>query len=121
MIVKTTELAIRTVSEANAREHWRKRAKRVAGQRAMVRLAMGPNRNPPRPPMIIHLTRIAPRRMDDDNLQRSFKAVRDGVADWLGLDDGSRSLGWLYFQEKGKPKTYGIRIEIDAIAAKTGT
>jgi hypothetical protein len=115
VIVKSIEVPIRTVSEANSRDHWAKKAKRVKAHRGAVRLALGPNRSTPKPPLFVRLTRIAPRMLDDgDNLSSALKAVRDGVADWLGIDDGPASrVGWMYFQEKGKPKQYAVRIEVD--------
>lgn len=36
--------------------------------------------------------------MDDDNLVASFKALRDGIADRLGFDDGSDHVHWVYKQ-----------------------
>ena len=53
-------------------------------------------------PITVVLTRIGKKTLDDDNLQSGFKATRDGVADWLGIDDGSPLLTWRYAQEKGK-------------------
>jgi len=62
---------------------------------------------------LVVLTRIAPRSLDDDNLPRSFKAIRDGIAEALGMDDNTKSkLKWQYAQEKGPPKQYAIRIQI---------
>lgn len=65
-----------------------------------------------RPPVEVVLTRIAPRELDDDNLARSFKAVRDQVAVHLGVDDRSKLVTWRYAQEKGKPREYAVRIEV---------
>lgn len=65
----------------------------------------------PQLPCIIQITRIAPRALDSDNMVASAKSVRDGVADWLGVDDGSPLIDWRYAQERGKPKTYGVRIQ----------
>ena len=58
----------------------------------------------------ILLTRIAPCKLDSDNVQRALSAVRDGVADALGINDGSDRLTWTYEQEK--QNAYGVRIEI---------
>jgi hypothetical protein len=63
-------------------------------------------------PVTVVLTRIAPRRLDGDNLQSGFKAVRDGVADWLGVDDGSSLVDWQYFQRSGKAGEYAVEIEV---------
>ena len=63
-------------------------------------------------PLTVTLTRIATRNLDDDNLQSGCKAARDGVADWLGLDDADKRITWLYAQAKGKAKEYGLMVEI---------
>jgi P2-related tail formation protein len=52
--------------------------------------------------------------LDGDNLQSGFKAVRDGVADWLGIDDGSQLVEWEYRQRPGTVKTYKVEIEVIA-------
>lgn len=63
----------------------------------------------------ITLTRIAPRALDTDNLASGLKAIRDGVADALGVDDGSSRIQWRYAQERGKPGEYAVRVEIGAV------
>ena len=105
-------LPLRIVSEANSREHWAPKAKRAREQRGATRLVLKASATPPGPPVVVTLTRIAPRRLDGDNLQRACKAVRDGVADWLGIDDGSEEVTWLYRQEKGKPRQYAVKVEV---------
>lgn len=114
-------LPIRTKSESNLREHWAKRGRRVKKQRANTRMLVasaimkaGPAwmRNPGK--LDIHLVRIAPRRLDDGNLGISFKAIQDGIADAIGIDDGDRRLHWHYDQRKGKPKEYAVEVEITA-------
>jgi hypothetical protein len=107
-------LAIRTESEANLRESWHVKAKRVRLQRSIARTMFSQKFRPATvgASYTVTLTRIAPRPLDTDNLARSFKAVRDGIADALGIDDGSKRLTWNYAQEKGPPKKYAVRIEI---------
>ena len=113
-------LAIRTESEANLRENWHVKAKRVRMQRQITRVMIEQeckrgkwqDNDFPGLTYIVTLTRVAPRPLDTDNLARSFKAVRDGIADALGIDDGSKRLTWNYAQEKGPPKRYAVRIEI---------
>lgn len=65
-------------------------------------------------PCTVTLTRIAPRALDEgDNLPGgTFKNVRDGVADWLGVDDADTRVNWRYAQVRGAPKQYAARIEI---------
>jgi hypothetical protein len=50
--------------------------------------------------------------LDGDNLQSGFKAVRDGVADWLGVDDGNSLVDWQYAQRSAGPKVYKVEIEV---------
>ena len=110
-------LAIRTESEANLRENWHVKTKRVQMQRQITRVMVGQYRKNWRDDLlgtyVITLTRIAPRPLDSDNLARSFKAIRDGIADALEINDGSKRLTWNYEQRKGsKPKQYAVQIEI---------
>jgi hypothetical protein len=51
--------------------------------------------------------------LDDDNLASGFKAARDGVADWLGIDDGSPRLSWRYGQRKSKPGEYAAEVSVE--------
>lgn len=109
-------LPLRTVSEANRREHWATRARRAKGQRTVTRLEvarkLGYGRTPAIDfPVAATLTRIAPRALDDDNLRGALKAVRDGVADALGVDDRDPRVEWCYGQRKGKP---AVEINLEA-------
>jgi hypothetical protein len=63
-------------------------------------------------PATVVLTRVAPRKLDGDNLQSGFKAVRDGVADWLGVDDGNGLVDWQYAQRSAGAKVYKVEIEV---------
>lgn len=101
-------LPLRIVSEANKREHWRYRQRRSKACRSAA--VAVPTGIPV--PCVIHLTRIAPRRLDDDNLQSGFKALRDGIADRLGVKDNDPRVIWSYDQERGKPHEYAARITI---------
>ncbi len=106
------QIPVRTVSEANGREHWAKKARRAKSQRDALRLAASSMMNKPPLPCTIRLTRIAPRALDTDNLATSFKACRDGLADWLGIDDRDPCVAWVYAQEKGLPREYAVRAEL---------
>jgi hypothetical protein len=113
-------LPLRLVSEANARGHWSKGARRAAEQRNLVKMALyqrvaeframlahgyaGDDR------LTVLITRIGKKTLDLDNLQRAGKAVRDGVADALGIDDADPRIEWRYDQSVGKQ--YGVRIEL---------
>lgn len=111
------DLPIRTVSEANARGHWSKKAKRAKGQRHIAWahvFSFGTAKRRECLPGVVTLTRIAPRALDGDNLQSALKAVRDGVADALGVNDADPRVTWQYAQERGKARQYGVRVEIGA-------
>ncbi len=115
-------LPLKTISESNSRGHWAKKAARVASQRFVAATAVRPFVNRPHKdgamalpiePIAITLTRVAPRRLDDDNLRGCLKAVRDGVADALEMDDGNERISWRYGQERGRPGEYAVRIILE--------
>jgi hypothetical protein len=108
----TITIPLRTRSEANMRGCWRARHARTKRQRMLVAdyfAAMRwPRELPPSP--VVTLTRVAPRMLDDDNLQGSFKAIRDAVAKWHQVDDSPRGpVRWEYRQETG---AYAVVIEL---------
>jgi len=104
---------IRTVSEANRRDHWSVKAERAKGQRGPVALLCRSKWGaPPRPPLTVTLTRLSPGTLDDDNLRGALKAVRDGVADYLGINDRDPRVEWEYEQQRHK--AFGVRIEMSA-------
>lgn len=107
-------LPIHIVSAMNLREHWTVRSKRTKGQRIAARLAVqaAPRFKAIQLPVVVTLTRIAPRQLDDDNLASGFKAIRDGVADALGTDDRNPGVTWRYAQQKGEPREYAMTITI---------
>lgn len=101
---------LRLVSEANSRGHTRAKAKRVASQRAAINTTLRVMGGAVVPlPCRVGITRLAPRTLDDDNLASACKAVRDGVAEWLGIDDRDPRVEWSVAQEKGP---YGVRVEV---------
>lgn len=110
----TVGIAMRTISASNAREHWAKRARRVKGERTLAYVSIKEARRfPPGGPLVITLTRITGPRgkpLDDDNLAGSLKAVRDGVADWLGTPDNDPRLTWRYGQERST--IWAVRIDV---------
>ena len=114
--VLSVEIPIKTVSELNRREHWASRARRVKAQRAATMLALRCCRVQPREEYLgamtirVLLVRVGPRRLDGDNLQGALKAVRDAVAEWIGIDDGDPIYEWIYAQETGKPASVRIHI-----------
>ena len=109
----------------NARVHWSKRAARAKKERAVIRMAMlhanVDQKNwqwffygAPMPSgLTCTLVRVAPRMLDDDNLAGAFKAVRDGVAAFFGVDDGPKGpIAWRYEQRRGQPKQYRVEIHL---------
>jgi len=112
-------LPLRLVSEANARQHWSKRAKRAREQRslALMSLYTGLRARGWVGASIgfatVTLHRVGKKMLDSDNLQRSAKAVRDGVADALGVNDADPRVAWKYTQGVG-PR-YEVRIEVSAV------
>jgi hypothetical protein len=114
-------LPLRTISENNAREHHMARARRRKAQRDMTALVLRGHIRAASlaPPYLVTLTRLAPRKLDGDNLQGALKAVRDGVADALGVDDGDeQAVTWDYAQ---RPATghvllrgQGVEVRIEA-------
>ena len=103
---------VETPSLANLREHWASRSRRAALHRSTALWHMRAHQTKPSLPCVVKLTRISPRELDDDNLRPALKSVRDGVADWLNIDDRDPLVKWEYGQEKGKPK--GVRVEVHA-------
>ncbi len=102
---------LRLVSEANTPGSWRPKHVRAQEQKGAVYMTL--RGDPPPGPWSVTIVRVAPRRLDDDNLARSAKAVRDQVAAWLGCDDSpSAPVRWAYQQRRGKPKEYAVEITI---------
>ena len=105
------ELPIRTVSELNSRDHWRLRNLRRLEQRRTVYYAWKAKvRRKPVLPCTVKLTRLGPRRLDDDNCQGSFKFCRDVIAELLGVDDADPRIKFEYDQQQST--RYGVVIEV---------
>ncbi len=116
-------VSVRIMSEANMREHWAAKARRTKSLRqaghlhtlAAVQQKVGRDAKPKS--LLQHnsvvtamLTRVAPRRLDDDNLAGGFKAFRDGMADAFEIDDRDPRVRWRYDQRTSK--TYGVEVSI---------
>ena len=66
--------------------------------------------------VVITLTRVAPGTLDrEDNLTAGFKAVRDGIADALGLDDRDGRLRWHYEQVKRGRGVYSVLVQLEGL------
>jgi hypothetical protein len=118
---------IHIIPETNQREHWGAKARRVKKHRGVGLLFTRGALNSLRKqfllvpddalrPALVTLTRIIGprgRKLDaGDNRNAAFKAVRDGVADALQVNDGHESrVSWKYEEEKGPEWAVRMRIE----------
>lgn len=105
----------KTVSESNERSHPFERARRVKEHRKtagwQTRAKVDHRELLATSDVDVTLTRVAPSGgLDDDNLRGALKAIRDGVADALGVDDGDPRVGWKYGQRRGP---YGVEVTIE--------
>ncbi|MCE9567793.1 MAG: hypothetical protein K8U57_37820 [Planctomycetes bacterium] len=107
-------LPCRVISEANRRDHWAVAKRRADAQAEALREAIDnaglTNHRPPLP-VAVTWTRIGKQKLDDDNLARSFKSLRDRLAEWLGIDDGDPRITWRYQQSHGSP---GVTVQIES-------
>jgi len=93
----TVYFALPLVPGLNAREHPMRRSSRVKRERLATSWALQAAHVPhDLAPCLVALTRHAKNRLDSDNLQGAFKAVRDAVAQWLQTDDRSEAIEWAY-------------------------
>ena len=94
---------IKTISEANQREHWATKSKRKKQQQSDFNLLWRLNWME-RPdftfPCEVTFTRFSCKTLDQDNLAGAFKHVQDQLARELGIDDGDGSVKWKYEQER---------------------
>lgn len=104
----------RSTNHGNGREHWGARTARVRAERRAVRTMLTTQLTPMTDDVVVTLTRIAPRTLDDDNLRGALKACRDETAAFLGRDDNPKAgIEWRYSQERGAPRQYAVRITIE--------
>lgn len=103
-------IPIKLPSLANTRMHWRAMDKLKREQKEAVALFMHGAELPPLP-VVVTITRIGKRTLDDDNLSGAGKYVRDQIAKCYGVDDGSPLYRWRYGQKIGR--YYGVEIEIE--------
>lgn len=105
----------KTVNEGNARTGWRTRAKRIKHQRVMAHAYTDLAVPSVQLPIVITMTRVGARKLDSDGVPSALKAIRDGIADALGIDDGRDDLiEWRYAQEFGARLTHGVRVSIQS-------
>lgn len=103
-----------TRSEANRRDPWPVKARRAKAARNAARLsgyAYG-SKHKLVFPLVVTLVRVSPRELDDDNLQGCLKNFRDGIADWLGVDDRKREIVAYEYRQERDGKNKGVRVEV---------
>jgi hypothetical protein len=101
-------------STANLREHHHAKARRAAAlrQSALEISWQTIERAKQSLPIVVHLVRVAPRPLDDDNLSHAFKAFRDGIAERLGIDDRDPRVRYTYGQERGRPREVAVVVTV---------
>jgi hypothetical protein len=123
-------IKVKTVSEANSSEHWTAKAKRHKSQQFFVRMLYQQRIKDVRLPCTIILTRLAPRKLDDDNLVSSMKYIRDELSECIfpemkktyvnskgkvacikGRADSDSRITWKYEQQKHNQLEIKIVIE----------
>lgn len=107
-------LPLKTESRSNKREHWGSTATRSKRERNAAALLVKPKLHQLGSiRLVVLLTRIAPRELDDDNLRASLKSVRDGVAVALRVDDRCPLVRWDYAQRQGsEPHEHAVEVLI---------
>lgn len=110
-------LPIRTVSEANCFEAWRKKHARHKAQKRAIYIALCPHKHLLRLPCTVRITRYGPRLLDEhDNLRIAVKYLLDAICEIItnefcpGRADGKAGFTFEYAQEKNKK--YSVKIEI---------
>ena len=96
----------------------RKRILRAKAPEILARFPKPPHAFAGAPNQItVTLTRISPGYLDDDGLiAGDFVHVRDGVADWLGLDDRDSRVRFEYRQQGCPLRQFAARIEVDDLS-----
>ncbi len=112
-------IPVKTVSEANSRGHWRLKAARAKAQRAAATLLANIAIRGLKLPLTVELTRESPGTLDDDNLRPALKAVRDGIADSLAINDRDPRVKWKYSQRVAKE--YGVYVRVKVSGGKKST
>lgn len=107
---------IKTISEANGREHWAAKHKRKKKQQADFAALWRMHRPKITLPATITFTRYSCKLLDADNLAGAFKHVQDQLARELGIDDGSDAVRWRYEQERIKTREHYFTITAEGRA-----
>ncbi len=105
-------IPIRLPSLLNTRMNWRALSSLKKKQKTATAVCIKKAKESariPDIPLLVTITRVGPRKLDDDNLSGSCKYVRDQIAAAVGVDDGSSLYTWRYEQRIGK---YSVEVEI---------
>ena len=114
--VLTVALPFKVLSRANdhTSNHWGARSKTSKAHRQGATLALSGYRRQlrgmlDRTGLVVRVVRIAPRELDShDNLGMSLKAITDGVADALAVNDRDDRVAFVPDGERGP---WGARLE----------
>jgi len=115
------DIELVTVSEANQSEHWSVKHKRHKKQKEAIQWSLWKDKVPllvDGQKCSLTFCRIAPRKLDSDNLVSCFKAIRDAVCDYLrpgfkpGRADSDAIFTFDYKQLKSEPYDNRVQIEI---------
>ena len=108
----TLRFDIKTVSEANTREHWRVRNERKRAQQLAFKVMWRSYRPTVTLPAEITFTRFSCKAVDSDNLTSCFKGLRDQLARELGIDDGGEAVRWRYEQVRLSKREHYFTVTI---------
>lgn len=110
--IRVSIFGMRLVSESNARQHWTKKHARTANRRSLVGMIVRTKIGRVTYPVRVDLTYHNSRRIDPGNIGVAFKAVQDGIADAIGVDDGNLDFyDWHYHSSPDAPRN-GTWVEI---------
>jgi len=111
-------IPIRTVSEANIHEYWKKSWRRHEKQKNDIQFIWQSQKPNVVLPCTVTFTRLSMKELDeDDNLRMAFKSIKDKVAALLipglapGRADGDKRITWKYAQEKSRKLGINLKIE----------
>lgn len=104
---------IKTVSEANQREHWTVKRRRKIQQQTACRYLWRYQRGTVTLPAVVTFKRFSCKELDTDNLAGAFKHVQDALAKEIGIDDGSPLIEWRYTQERIPRRKHWFTVRID--------
>lgn len=111
---KQMKFDIKTVSEANQREHWAVKSKRKKAQQRDFSMIFKSKRPNVPIPAKITFTRYSCQTMDADNLAGAFKHVQDQLCREIGIDDGDDRLTFVYSQERISKREHYFTVKMEA-------